>query len=286
MIIKAPAKINLGLRILNKRDDGFHNLETIFYPVKLFDTINISIVPSGSDMNSIILKSEKHSVPLAKTNTLIKVIEAFFKNFKIRDTYLINIFLEKNIPIGGGLGGGSSDAGSLLRYLVNFFRIDINLNRKLIMDTALAAGSDVPFFLIQKPCYATGRGEKMKILNNFVLDYDVLLVNPNRHVATKWAYESLNFDESMNKEPILADVEKFDLSRPELYINDFEKVVFEKYPELAEVKSSLLDCGASFASLSGSGAVLYGLFSKENSAGFRKARKLFQSSGYFVFPAV
>lgn len=282
MIIKAPAKINIGLRILNKRNDGFHSIETIFYPVKLHDRLEVNIAPSDSDINSIIIKTERHTVPISKTNTCFKVIEAFFKNFRIRETYRISIFLEKNIPIGGGLGGGSSDAGSLLRYLINHFGIDINSNRKKIIETALTVGSDVPFFLIQKPCYATGRGEKMKILSDFRVNYEILLVNPNKHVSTKWAYENLNFDTDMNKEPVLTAADKFDVGNPGLFRNDFEDAVFPKYPELAEVKKQLIEFGAVFASMSGSGAVLYGFFERNDQDGIKKARRAFESSGYFV----
>ncbi len=282
MIIKAPAKINIGLRILNKRDDGYHSIETIFYPVKLYDRLDVEIAPSDSDINSIIIKTEKHTVPISKTNTCFKVIEAFFKNFRIRETYRINIFLEKYIPIGGGLGGGSSDAGSLLRYLINHFGIDINGNRKKIIETALSVGSDVPFFLIQKPCYATGRGEKMKILNDFKINYEILLVNPNKHVSTKWAYENLNFEPGLNREPVLSGVTGFDPENADLFRNEFEDAVFPRYPELAEVKKQLLDSGAVFASMSGSGAVLYGMFDRSNHEGIRKARRTFETSGYFV----
>jgi 4-diphosphocytidyl-2-C-methyl-D-erythritol kinase len=282
MIIKAPAKINIGLRILNNRDDGYHTIETIFYPVKLFDKIDVSILPSDTDLNSVIIKTEKHAIPLTKTNTCVKIIEAFFQEFRIKETFKINIFLEKNIPIGGGLGGGSSDAGSLLRYLVNFFKIDIAENRQKIMDVALSVGSDVPFFLLQKPCYATGRGEKLKSLSMFMLDYDVLLVNPNKHVSTKWAYENLNFDGNIKKETILSGVKVFDIENKNLFENEFETVVFEKYPELAEVKSQLVSFGADFASLSGSGAVLYGLFDRNGGGKIKSAFNNFKALDYFV----
>ncbi|MDD5361238.1 MAG: 4-(cytidine 5'-diphospho)-2-C-methyl-D-erythritol kinase [Ignavibacteria bacterium] len=282
MIIKAPAKINIGLRILNKRDDGYHTIETIFYPVKLFDKIDVSILPSESDLNSVIIKTEKHAVPLTKTNTCVKIIESFFQVFRIKETFKINIFLEKNIPIGGGLGGGSSDAGSLLRYLVKYFKIDIAENRHKIIEAALSVGSDVPFFLIQKPCYATGRGEKLKLLNKFLLDYDVLLVNPNKHVSTKWAYENLNFDSNLNKETTLSEIEEFDIDNRNLFENEFETVVFEKYPELAEVKNQLVSFGADFTSLSGSGAVLYGLFDRKGSSKIKSAFNNFKAFDYFV----
>lgn len=283
MLIKAPAKINIGLKILRKRDDGYHDIETIFYPVNLFDEIEIKINKSASDKNSILMKSEKHSVPLIKNNTCIKTIENFFRIFRITDFYFIEIYLRKNIPIGGGLGGGSSDAGSIIRYLTRYFNIDVRSNREKIMQCALSVGSDVPFFLFQKPCYATGRGENLRILNRFRLNYDILLVNPNRHISTKWAFEELNIGKEYNSPCIMSGVEEFTPDNPGLFTNDFEKVVFNKYPDLKEVKEELYSCGAVFASLSGSGAVLYGFFEKDKHEKILSAHKSFSDKNYFVF---
>lgn len=280
MNLKSPAKINIGLRILNKRDDGFHNLETIFYPVRIYDDVFVSIRNADNDFNSIIIKSEKNSVPLNRNNTCFKIIENFFKEFRIKETYRFEIEIKKNIPIGGGLGGGSSNAGTLLRYLINYFKIDIIENREKIMRVALSVGSDVPFFLIQKPCYATGRGEKLKLLKDFILNYDILLVNPNKHVSTKWAFESLNFNKSID--PILQNIEKFDINNKDIFLNDFEDVVFQKYSILKEVKDKLNFFKSSFSSLSGTGAVLYGLFEKSNYNNKLEAKKDFNRLGYFV----
>ena len=283
MNLKSPAKINIGLRILNKRDDGFHNLETIFYPVRIYDDVFVSIRNADNDFNSIIIKSEKNSVPLNRNNTCFKIIENFFKEFRIKETYRFEIEIKKNIPIGGGLGGGSSNAGTLLRYLINYYKIDINENREKIMRVALSVGSDVPFFLIQKPCYATGRGEKLKLLKDFILNYDILLVNPNKHVSTKWAFENLNFNKSID--PILQNIEKFDINNKDIFLNDFEDVVFQKYSILKEVKDKLNFFKSSFSSLSGTGAVLYGLFEKSNYNKKLEAKKEFSRLGYFVTEA-
>lgn len=282
MILKAPAKINIGLRILNKREDGFHNIETIFYPVKLYDDINIHIAKSATDTNSIIVKTEKQSVPLNRNNTCFKAVEAIFKAFIIRETYKIEIILNKNIPIGGGLGGGSSDAGAIIRHLLKYFNINLAENRDKVMNAALEVGSDVPFFLIQKPCYATGKGEKLHLLNNFILDYDILLVNPNQHVSTKWAYENLGFKEGDSFPPALSGVTAFNPDDKELFRNDFENVVFKKFPLLQSTKETLLNKGAVFSSMSGSGAVIYGLFSKTDRDKLYSARNEFKEAGYFA----
>lgn len=282
MLIKAPAKINVGLRILSKREDGFHNLETIFYPIRLFDDLEITVERTKAGTNSIIIKSEKHSAPLNKNNTCFKAVQSFFKIFNIREFYRIDIILKKKIPIGGGLGGGSSDAAAVIRYLVRFFDLNVNDVKQKLISCALEVGSDVPFFLVQKPCYATGKGEKLRLLNNFILDYDILLVNPNIHVSTKTAYESLGISPGYVSEPVLNSISSFDPERKELFVNEFEDVVFRKYPVLKSVKETLYAKGAVFASMTGSGAVVYGLFRRSDREKFNEAFNDFLKSGYFT----
>lgn len=282
MLIKAPAKINVGLRILSKRDDGYHNLETIFYPVKLYDELFIKIQKTDSGTNSIIIKTEKNTVHLNKNNTCFKAVQSFFKAFRIKDNYKLEIKLRKNIPIGGGLGGGSSDAGAVIRFLVKHFNINITEEKEKLIQCALEVGSDVPFFLIQKPCYATGKGEYLQLLNRFVLNYDILLVNPNQHVSTKLAYESLELSIDYVKNQVLNQVTEFNLENKELFVNDFEKVVFSKYPILEKVKIALYKRGAVFSSMSGSGAVIYGFFNRGDKDKLNYAVKEFRKSGYFT----
>jgi len=282
MIIKAPAKINVGLRILNKRSDGYHNLETIFYPVRLFDELDIKIDKSNTGTNSIIIKTEKHSAPLNKNNTCFKAVKSFFKTFRIKDNYRMEILLRKNIPIGGGLGGGSSDAGAVIRYLVKYFNLNVTDVREKLIQCALEVGSDVPFFLIQKPCYASGKGENLHLLSNFILNYEILLVNPNQYVSTKMAYEGLGIPDNYTVQTVLNNVTTFNPHQAELFINDFERVIFLKYPILKSVKESLYEKGAVFSSMSGSGAVIYGLFKKKDSKKLNSAVCDFRKLGYFT----
>jgi 4-diphosphocytidyl-2-C-methyl-D-erythritol kinase len=260
MLLKSYSKINIGLKIINKRDDGFHNIETIYYPINYFDEIDFNIKKNSKTHNSVFLKSNKTYLPNDKTNNCYKAVSLFFKNFNICDCYDIEISVDKSIPVGGGLGGGSSNAASILKALIKFFNIDINLHRKKILDTALLIGSDVPFFLVSKPCFAQGRGEILKILPDFKIDYRVLLINPNIHVSTKWAYESLHF-ENRAGESNLSQVDNFDLTKFD-FSNDFENVVFKKYQTLKDIKKYLIRNKAKFASMSGSGATMYAFFDR------------------------
>jgi 4-diphosphocytidyl-2-C-methyl-D-erythritol kinase len=279
--LKSPAKINVGLKIINKRKDGFHNLETIFYPVDLFDNIKISIEKTEAPRNSVFISSNKPYVPTDKKNFCYKIIEAFFIEYKIRDYYEIHINIEKNIPVGGGLGGGSSNAGTILRFLIDYFGVDVDKDYERIIKIALQAGSDVPFFVISKPCFAESRGEAIKLLENFKLDYNVVLVNPGIHISTKWAFEELNYQIGEVHDSLLSKVQKFYPENAEYFENDFEKIVFKRYSEIKNIKDELLKAGATFASLSGTGGTVYGLFEKKSNASpeileetFDKFRKL------------
>jgi 4-diphosphocytidyl-2-C-methyl-D-erythritol kinase len=284
MKIRANAKINLGLKIINKRDDGFHNLETIFYPVNLYDEIIVNITHSQRNTNSVLIKASNKIIPTDKNNLCFKVIESFFRVFGIKEFYVINVFINKNIPVSGGLGGGSSDAAAILKYLVKYFNIDIAEKKKEILNIALSVGSDVPFFMIQKPCFAQSRGEVLTRLDNFNLNgYSVLLVNPNMHISTKWAFENLEMQPGIVNESEIKKIHEFNPSVFEVLKNDFEEIVFARYGELAEIKKELIDFGAVFSSLSGSGATMYGLFKKEDSDAIKKAYDYFKSKNYFAF---
>lgn len=280
------AKINFGLRILEKRDDGFHNLETIFYPVRLHDLIKIKIQRSEISSNSVILKSNKSYIPLNKDNLCYKAVEYFFREFKIADYYRIEIELDKFIPVGGGLGGGSSNASSIIKFLLKYFKIEIATQRKKILELALKLGSDVPFFLIHKPCYASGRGENITILKDFINTYDILIVNSNLHISTKWAFEKLNFRKGFKKEPELNSVKTLDIENFQKLVNDFEDVVFAKYSELKNIKEELKEFGSVFSSMSGTGATMYGLFEKNKKGTLKKCRDYFKDKKYFTYISV
>jgi len=277
------AKINLGLRILGKREDGYHDLETIFYPVRLHDEILIGIEKSEKNSNSVVLKSNKSFIPLNKDNLCYKAVEKFFTGFMIKDFYKIDIELTKNIPVGGGMGGGSSNAASVIKYLVRYFGIDVEANREKLMNLALSIGSDVPFFLIMKPCYAAGRGEKLKILREFKIYYNILIVNPNLHVSTKWAFEKLNLQPGKYIEPVLDKVNLFNPDNTDLFVNDFEEIVFKKFEILGRIKNELQNSGAIYSSLSGSGAAVFAFYEKNKVKEMLHFFDRYKSNKYFAY---
>lgn len=280
--LKSHAKINVGLRILGKREDGFHDLETIFYPIRLHDLLTISLDQSSSGSNSVILKTNRSYVPLNRENLCYKAAEAFFREFHITQSHTITIDIQKTIPVSGGLGGGSSNAAAIIRFLTRFFGIDVNSNRKRLIDLAGRIGSDVPFFLLMRACYAEGRGELMRVLPDFRIDHDILIVNPNVRVSTKWAFEKLNMKPGVMRKRKLETVSSFDASAGSMFRNDFEEVVFRKFRELREIKDKLIGEGAVFASMSGSGSTIYGFFSKEERRAYKLVKE-FAGKGSFTF---
>ncbi|HEY5534604.1 MAG TPA: 4-(cytidine 5'-diphospho)-2-C-methyl-D-erythritol kinase [Ignavibacteria bacterium] len=282
MVLKSCGKINVGLKIINEREDGYHNIETIFYPVNIFDEIDFQLSKSSKGFNSLHLKSDKSYIPPDKSNTCYKAITNFFKLFLIKDCFDIFVNIRKNIPVGGGLGGGSSDAASIIKALTRYFNINISENRNEIMKVALSVGSDVPFFLISKPCFAAGRGDILKLLPEFKLNYRILLVNPNLHISTKWAYENYILNNSISNVSPLKDITKFDLSEYN-FENDFEEVVFKKYPELKEIKDTMKNNGAIYSSLSGSGATMFGFYNFSDEKNLSACYKKFKELNYFTY---
>ena len=282
-VLNSNAKINIGLRILGKRQDGFHELETIFYPVKLRDILTISMEKTDADSNSVILKSNKSFVPLTKDNLCFIALEKFFKVFAIKDRYKVTIDIEKNIPVSGGLGGGSSNAATVIKFLVRELGIEVQPNKEKLISLARDIGSDVPFFLMMRPCYAEGRGEIMTPLPEFIVDYDILIVNPNSRVSTRWAFEKMMLSGKPMKERTLQHLKRFNINDAESYVNDFENVVFSKNPELRTVKEELIKSGAVYSSLSGSGATLFGFYKRSEQYKIRKAMRDFAAHGYFTY---
>src|SRR5450432_583937 len=251
MIAFPNAKINLGLSVASKRPDGFHNLETVFYPLLLRDVLEIS---HSSEMR---FSQTGLSIPGDdKENLVLKAFSLLKNKFPLIAS--LDIHLYKAIPAGAGLGGGSSDAAGMLKMLDRFF--DLNISSQELKNFALELGSDCPFFLQNKPCFASGRGE---ILEQIALDlsgYSLLLVHSGIRINTGWAYSKIV--------PALPDydLKSCILNPVETWINtiknDFEPVVFESYPELRNIKESLYHAGATYASMSGSGSTIYGIFRK------------------------
>jgi len=256
MIAFPNCKINLGLSIVAKRQDGFHELETIFYPVGLYDIVEV--VHSNETHNSIEFSSTGLTVPGESSNNLcIKAYELLKQDFPSLPK--VKIHLHKQIPMGAGLGGGSSDATAVLKILNTQFHL--GLNNDQLINYAAKLGSDCAFFLFDKACHATGRGEILQPFNCDLSKYTIVLIHPGIHVSTAWAFSQLN---PHTKEKSIATI----VSEPietwkEQLINDFELPIFSAHPSLASIKEKLYQQGAIYASMSGSGSSLFGIFQKD-----------------------
>lgn len=254
MIIFPHCKINIGLQILQKRSDGFHDIATVFYPIPFTDVLEvISAEDTSFHATGNPIPGEK------KDNLCLKAYHLLKKDFPHR-LPPVSIHLHKIIPAGAGLGGGSSDAAFMLRVLNEKYHL--KLTQVQLLHYANQLGSDCAFFLQDKPCYATGRGNELFPLTKEDLrQYHFVLVCPDIHINTAWAYSKVI--------PHIPHRSVLDLVREpletweETVANDFERPVFETYPSLKKIKETLYKEGAVYASLSGSGATVYGIFRKE-----------------------
>lgn len=254
MIVFPNAKINLGLRILRKRNDGFHDIETIFYPIPLCDALEI--LPAHTAGASFQCTGLTTSIP-AGQNLVLKAYDLLKTHFP--EIPPVHIFLHKAIPAGAGLGGGSADASFTLQLLCRLFRLAAT--DVLLQQLALSLGSDCPFFLYNKPCLGTGRGELLHPVSPDLKNYTWVLINPGIHVSTAAAFAAIS-----PQEPTESLRELIQLPPAQWQgrvINDFEKPVFALYPEIGAVKEKLLSAGAVFASMSGTGSTVFGLFDQQ-----------------------
>lgn len=270
--IESNAKINLGLQVLNKRIDGFHNINTIFSRISLFDEITfeendnllIDVVYQNNDNSS----NEPSKIPLEE-NLIYKAATKLQQ--RTRTNKGAKITLKKNIPMGGGLGGGSSNAAATLFALTKLW--DIVPSTKDIMIIAQTLGSDVPFFLQEGMAVAGSRGEKLNYFR-FKLPYQILIVNPKIHISTPWAYSELNRDDKLIKAVNFKNIIYRALDNTSLfreYIkNDFETIVFKKYPEIKDIKHNLYKLGAVFSLMSGSGSTVFGFFDSDEKINIAK----------------
>jgi len=251
IILKSPAKINIGLNIIRKRDDGYHDLETIFYPLLLHDILTFEKADETK------LESNSNVINSLKTNSISTAIE-LLENIVDRKLN-VKIYLKKNIPIGAGLGGGSSNAASTLKALNQLFELNLNYNR--LSEIALILGSDVPFFLEPYPCFASSRGEIKKNIQ-LSLSQPILIVNPGIHISTKWAFQNLELTSHKKSIKKLCDHSPVTIDYIKDYAtNDFENIVYKKYPEIKSIKDKLDASGADFVSMTGTGSTVYGVFS-------------------------
>jgi len=262
--IKAPAKINIGLRVLEKRDDGYHNIYTLFYPIKdLFDTLTFEL-SDGFEFrcNLKVTENDEDNLIIKSVRLLERIIK---KNFNVK------INLIKRIPAGAGLGGGSSDAAATLISLNELFKLGLNYEQ--LLNLGLELGSDVPFFIKALPAIGKSRGEILEHIE-IINEYPILIVNPNISISTKKIYESIkpNNDYYDYNKIIQNHIFNFSLMREKI-INDFEEVVFQKYPEIKNIKEIFYQEGAIYASMSGTGSTVFGFFDSYDK--IQKAKKCF-----------
>lgn len=261
MVVFPNCKINLGLRIVRKRADGFHDLETVFLPVALKDALELIRTDSTKhkDENEISFSSSGIETGTGNNNLCIKAYQLLKKDFPERIKPVL-MHLHKSIPVGAGLGGGSGDAAFTLKLVNRVFNLD--LSEAQLLSYALQLGSDCPFFIINKPCLATGRGEKLEPVSVNLENYKLVLVNPGIHISTSEAFSKIQPSAPVKS---LAQIisQPVDSWKNDM-VNDFEKNIFSTHPEIAAIKQSLYDLGAEYASMSGSGSTVYGLFKKES----------------------
>lgn len=286
MIAFPNAKINIGLNVVRKREDGYHDIETVFYPVNLQDALEISLM-RPLDPSQLISRLEagklvqpddalpffksrrkRDSLPCcqlemsgldsvfpAQDNLVVKAYMMLLEDF---DLPSIDIKLYKHIPTGAGLGGGSSDCASMLELLNR--RFNLRLRESALERYAARLGSDCPFFITGQPSLATGRGEILKPISLSLAGYTILLVKPDVHVSTAQAYADVTPEqpEVSLLESVMRPVSEW----KDCVKNDFEPSVFAKFPVLAEIKEKLYGLGAEYAAMTGSGSTVYGIFRK------------------------
>ena len=253
MILFPPSKLNLGLQIIAKRNDGYHNLQTVFYQFPLNDVLEI-LKDASLGHGTCKFSSTGLLIPSGQ-NLCEKAYFLLHKDFNLPG---VKIFLHKIIPMGAGLGGGSSDAAYALRILNSLFDLKISSNK--LMEYALELGSDCPLFIQDYPQYATGRGEVLEEVSVDLKGIYLLIINPNIHISTKEAFAEIQASQTEPcKHIVLQDISTW----KENLSNNFEDSVFPKHVVLKELKSKLYDLGADYAAMSGSGSTLFGLFTEE-----------------------
>lgn len=266
MILFPNCKINIGLRVVRKREDGYHDLETIFYPVYgLHDELEVE-----RSTNFEFCQEGLAVDCSAEDNLLIKCYQRM--RAKYPQVGNVRIRFKKNIPFGAGLGGGSSDAAHMAIALNEIF--ELRLTQQQLAEEVRPLGADCPFFIYNTPCYAEGIGDKLTPISLDLSGLRLMMIKPNCGVSTKEAYAGIVRHPEVEGQikNALHEGLSFDIMRP-LLINDFEQTVFPIHPEIAEIKQRLLDAGAVYAAMSGSGSTVFGLFagSSKNSTSFQSA---------------
>jgi 4-diphosphocytidyl-2-C-methyl-D-erythritol kinase len=249
MITFPPCKINLGLNIVRKRADGYHDLVTCFYPVPWTDMLEIVVA------EKLTFSSSGNAIPGdAADNLCLKAYHLLREDFGLSP---VSMHLHKVIPTGAGLGGGSSDAAHTLRLLNELF--ELHLGKEQLKTYAARVGSDCAFFIDDQPMLGTGRGEVLAPLHVDLKGKFLVIVKPEIHVSTAQAYSGVHPKEPVADLAYVLETEPVEKWRTSV-VNDFEETVFARHPSLREIKESLYEQGAVYAAMSGSGAAVFGLF--------------------------
>ena len=256
VIINSNAKVNIGLKILKERDDGYHNIVTVFQEINLFDIISISKKSKGCDFNS-----NATWLINDKTNLCVIAYEAMKNKFDING---VVIDLTKNIPKGSGLGGGSSNAACIMKGIRELY--SLNISDKELEEIASQIGADVPFFIRGSIQLGEGIGDRLTPLK-INISGKYLIIIPDMEIDTSWAYSKFKNDLDSSTLPInfasLSNEKTISLDKLKFFENDFESIVVPAYPEIGKIKEALHALGAGFASLSGSGSTVFGIFNDD-----------------------
>ena len=274
--LKSPAKINLRLEILRKREDGYHELRTVFQKINLYDRLHFRLKKE----RGISIKVDRAGLPTGEKNLAYQAAQSVMKKSGYRDG--VEIKIEKRIPLGAGLGGGSSNAATTLMALNQLLRR--GLSDRELMTLGLTIGADVPFFLLGGSAIGTGIGEKLKKIELPALWY--ILIYPGFEVSTRWAYQ--NF--VLTKTRFHFKFQKL-FNTPEniskILLNDLEEVVSSEYPQIGLMKNILFSCGALGVLMTGSGPTVFGMFptNEEAAKAYRKVKIRAAEKGWSVFKA-
>jgi len=253
--LKSPAKVNIRLEILRRREDGYHELKTILQKISLCDTLSVSLKKE----KGISISTDHPSLPIGKRNLVYQAVQMILKKSEYKGG--LHIDIRKEIPLGAGLGGGSSNAATTLKALNQL--LEIGFPTKELMEMGLSIGADVPFFLLEGAAVATGIGERLKKIE--LPDLRYVLINPKFEVSTRWAYQNFILTKRhfhFNLQGLVKTPEE--ISR--LLWNDLEGVVSHKYPQIEGMKKMLLSAGALGALMTGSGPTVFGVFSGKREA--------------------
>ena len=271
MKIRAPAKINLGLRVVGKRADGYHLIDTIMVPVSLYDEIDLRKIRAASGNDLIKISCDHPDVPAGKENISYRAAQLIMK--KSRGAQAISIHIKKNSPVGAGLGGGSSDAAATLVGLNRLLKLRLSV--AVLKKMALSLGADVPFFIQAQPARAQGIGERLRPLRRLSRFWAVIIY-PGFPISTAWVYGNLGrkLTKPIVNTSIAPSLKGLDGFACQLE-NDLEGVTLKRYPEIAVIKQKLLQEGALRVLMSGSGSSVFGVFiSKQAAVGaFRRLRQ-------------